>query len=160
MPNNMSQVYEGDRPYIFVSYAHADSGVVMPIINALMSEGYRVWYDAGIQAGSAFPDYIADHVHDCECVLMLISRSSLASDWCRNEVNYAISCRKKILPLYLEDVELPRGLEVQLGTVQALFWYAYGTDDEFNKALFAVPMLYPCLKPQGRRGVGPRVSRP
>ncbi|MDO4808201.1 MAG: toll/interleukin-1 receptor domain-containing protein, partial [Coriobacteriales bacterium] len=141
----MPQVYEGDCPYIFVSYAHADDDVVMPIISALAEEGYRVWYDAGIQAGSAFPDYIAGHVHDCECFLMLISRASLASDWCRNEVNYAIASRKKILPVYLEDVELPRGLEIQLGTVQALFWYAYKTDAEFNEALFAVPMLDPCL---------------
>ncbi|MDO4808001.1 MAG: toll/interleukin-1 receptor domain-containing protein [Coriobacteriales bacterium] len=162
MPGKMPEVYEGDRPFIFVSYAHADSDAVIPIITDLDDEGYRVWYDKGIQACSTFPDYIADHVHDCECFLMLISHASLVSDWCKNEVNYAIMCRKKILPVYLEDVELPRGLEIQLGTVQALFWYGYKTDAEFNEALFAVPMLDTCLKPEGkrRRGVKPRMPKP
>lgn len=65
-------VYEGNYPYVFVSYAHAD-GAVMPIIRALVDEGYRVWYDDGIQMGSSFPDYIADHVFGCAAFLMFIS---------------------------------------------------------------------------------------
>jgi hypothetical protein len=42
--------------------------------------------------------------------------------------------------------------------VQALYWYAYATDDEFNQKLFSVRMLDPCLKPEGRRrrGIPPR----
>jgi hypothetical protein len=154
----MPQVYEGDRPYIFVSYAHADKDAVLPIVRALVAEGYRVWYDRGIQAGSSFPDYIADHVYGCSCLLMLASRSSLASDWCKNEVNYALDLGRPILPVYLEDVELPRALQMRLGTVQALYWYAYDTDAKFNQDLFAVKMLDRCLTDEGRRrrGVRPR----
>lgn len=158
MPQQMPQVYEGDRPYIFVSYAHADRDAVLPIIRALVDEGYRVWYDDGIQAGSSFPDYIADRLFGCSCVLMLVSRSSLGSGWCRNEVEYALDLGRSVLPVYLEDVELPRALHLRLGSVQALYWYAYATDDEFNEKLFSVRMLDPCLKPEGRRrrGIPPR----
>jgi hypothetical protein len=157
MPENKPQVYEGDYPYVFVSYAHAD-GAAMPIIRALVDEGYRVWYDDGIQAGSSFPDYIADRLFGCSCVLMLVSRSSLGSGWCRNEVEYALDLGRPVLPVYLEDVELPRALRLRLGSVQALYWYAYATDDEFNEKLFSVRTLDPCLKPEGRRrrGIPPR----
>lgn len=157
MSGNKPQVYEGDYPYIFVSYAHAD-GAAMPIIRALAEEGYRVWYDDGIQAGSSFPDYIADRLFGCSCVLMLVSRSSLGSGWCRNEVEYALDLGRPVLPVYLEDVELPRALQMRLGSVQALYWHAYATDDEFNEKLFSVKLLNPCLKPEGRRhrGVPPR----
>ena len=153
----MPKPYEGDYPYIFVSYAHAD-GAVMPIIEALDREGYRVWYDEGIQAGSSFPDYIANRLHDCECVLICVSRSSIASGWCRNEVDYALELGKPMLPVYLEDVELPRALQMRIGTVQALYWYEFDSDDEFNRELFSVSMLDPCLTPAGkrRRGVPPR----
>lgn len=157
MSGNKPQAYEGDYPYVFVSYAHAD-GAAMPIIRALAEEGYRVWYDDGIQAGSSFPDYIANRLHDCSCVLMLVSRSSLTSGWCRNEVEYALDLGRPVLPVYLEDVELPRALQMRLGTVQALYWHAYTADDEFNAKLFSVKLLDPCLKPEGRghRGVPPR----
>ena len=161
MPDPKPQVYEGDYPYIFVSYAHAD-GAAMPINRALADEGYRVWYDDGIQAGSSFPDYIADRLHDCSCVIVLVSRSSLTSGWCRNEVEYALDLGRPVLPVYLEDVELPRALRMRLGSVQALFWFSYATDGEFYEKLFSVKMLDPCLRPEARRrrGVPPRSTRP
>ena len=161
MPQQMPQVYEGDYPYIFVSYAHADRDAVLPIIRALVDEGYRVWYDDGIQAGSSFPDYIANRLFGCSCVLMLVSRCSLSSDWCRNEVDYALNLKKHILPVYLEDVELSRALQMRLGTVHALYWHAYATDEEFNEKIFSVKLLDPCLRPEAKssRGVKPRSAQ-
>ena len=44
--------YKGDRPFLFISYAHKDSERVLPIIRRLMAQGYRVWYDAGIDPGT------------------------------------------------------------------------------------------------------------
>ena len=46
-------VYRGEKPYIFVSYAHVDSETVLPIAEELHKRGYRVWYDEGIEAGRA-----------------------------------------------------------------------------------------------------------
>lgn len=34
--------YEGDSPYIFVSYAHANTPAVMEVLEALHAEGYRI----------------------------------------------------------------------------------------------------------------------
>ena len=39
----MPDVYEGDSPYIFACYAHADRDAVLPMIGALVADGYRVW---------------------------------------------------------------------------------------------------------------------
>ena len=44
--------YEGGEPYIFISYAHKDTDRVMPILKALAAKGFRIWYDAGIEAGT------------------------------------------------------------------------------------------------------------
>ena len=31
--------YDGDKPYIFVSYAHKDADAVLPVIDALQKKG-------------------------------------------------------------------------------------------------------------------------
>ena len=53
-------MYNGNEPYIFISYAHKNSDVVLPIIEALADNGFRVWYDAGIEAGTEWPEYVAE----------------------------------------------------------------------------------------------------
>ncbi|MDO4807729.1 MAG: TIR domain-containing protein [Coriobacteriales bacterium] len=154
----MPKVYEGDQPYIFVSYAHADDAVALPLIDALMAEGYRVWYDAGVEETEDFPDYIADHVYGCASFIMLVSGSALGSVWCVQEAKYAFKLNKRILPIYLEDVELPRGLDLCIGTKQAMRWYEYESDEAFYKKLFKARRLEDCLTSEGRRrrGVQPR----
>ena len=43
--------YEGQDKYIFVSYCHKDRAYVFPVIEQLTKDGYRVWYDEGIDPG-------------------------------------------------------------------------------------------------------------
>ena len=71
MPEELPRVYEGDLPYMFVRYAHADRDAVLPIVAALVDKGYREWYDDGIPPTAVFPEYIADHVYRCSCFVML-----------------------------------------------------------------------------------------
>ena len=59
---NKIKPYEGNRPYIFISYAHANSPAVMQITEVLSERGYRIWYDEGIEVGSEWPEYIAEHL--------------------------------------------------------------------------------------------------
>ena len=42
MPDKPFEAYPGNEPYIFVSYAHADSDVVYPEIKWLHDTGFRV----------------------------------------------------------------------------------------------------------------------
>ena len=37
--------YDGDEPYIFVSYAPSDSRVVYGELARLREAGFRIWYD-------------------------------------------------------------------------------------------------------------------
>ena len=62
MQYNVPIAYKGNQPYIFISYAHKDSDSVLPIIARLQKEGYRVWYDEEIVAGSNWDVYISEHL--------------------------------------------------------------------------------------------------
>ena len=44
--------YQGDEPYIFVSYSHTDSSSVFPELSRLKNQGFNIWYDEGIEAGT------------------------------------------------------------------------------------------------------------
>ena len=84
--NERIPAYEGREPYIFVSYAHKNSDSVMPVIESLFADKYRVWYDEGIAPGSEWPKNIEDHLREAAAVLVFVSEESLASPNCENEV--------------------------------------------------------------------------
>ncbi|MDO4798824.1 MAG: TIR domain-containing protein [Coriobacteriales bacterium] len=157
MAGGKPAVYEGDRDYVFACYAHADELVVLPIIRALASEGYRVWYDDGIELASQYPMRIADHVYGCAFFILFVSRASLRSGWCSTEVNYALDLGKTVLPVFLEDVELTRDLQMRLGRTQSLFWHEL-SEHSFYVRLFGTARMDSCLTPTGKRkrGVRPR----
>lgn len=137
-------VYEGSEQYIFVSYAHKDSAIVIPIINALQSAGFRVWYDQGIQAGTEWPAYIEGHLNQCRCVLVCMSPATIESVNCRNEINYACMLQKDMLVVYLEPTELAKGMNLQLNSQQSLFRYRHTSDKTFLSEVIQANILMPC----------------
>lgn len=140
----MANIYEGNKPFVFISYAHKDTARVLPIVEALVSKGIRVWYDAGIEAGSEWPEYIATHLKSCACTLCFISQNYDISDNCRRELTYALNCKRPTMSVYLDPCQLSDGLELQLGLVQAIFCNRFSTLDLLTDSLAAVPMIAAC----------------
>lgn len=137
-------VYEGYEPYIFVSYAHKDSEKVVSVISGLQQRGFRVWYDSGIEAGSEWPEYIAEHLENAAVVLVFMSPAATASRNCRNEINYALDLGKDILVVYIEDTVLTGGMRLQLSSTQALYRSRHSSDAAFMEELCRSRILLPC----------------
>ena len=140
------QVYEGQEKYIFVSYAHKDNPRVIPIIEEMAEEGFRIWYDTGIEAGTEWPEYIGERLAKCECFITFISPSAVASDNCRNEIYLACKLNKKILVAYLENTDLSYGLDLQLGSKQSIFLARQIDRDDFVEQICIAPILQECKK--------------
>ena len=111
--------YEGNEPYIFVSYSHKDSERVLPILNAMNAAGYRVWYDEGIPWTSEWPAVIAQHILNCGICMAFLSSTSVESDHCRREIHFSQSEHKPILSAYLENVQKPV-IKYELGMYQSV----------------------------------------
>jgi hypothetical protein len=126
----MFKPYIGELPYCFVSYAHADSEVVYPIIRELHDRGVLLWYDEGIDAGAEWQEFIADRILHCEKFLLFISPNSVKSHHVGQEINYANGKRKPIMPVFLKQTKLNAGIEMTISTFQALFYYAFKNDSE------------------------------
>lgn len=133
--------YEGTQPYIFVSYAHKNDAAVLEIIGMLQSRGFRVWYDEGIEAGSEWPESIASHLERAQLVLAFLSPAYLQSDNCRKEMHYALTKKKPVINVYLEQTELSPGMEMQIGNLFALMKYTYPSEEYFYDKLFSAELL-------------------
>lgn len=130
----VQKVYEGSKPYVFVSYSHDDRELVLKLIEDLMIRGCRLWYDIGDRHGEDYNGEIATHLKKAKCVLYMITSNSikLGSGYIRNELNFAIKKGIKICPIYLENVELPDELELMIGRLQAISYF----DSDVNKEEF------------------------
>ena len=143
--NEMPKAYEGNEPYIFISYAHKDSEKVIPAIKGMQDAGYPVWYDAGIQVGSEWPDYIAEHLLGSSLVIAFISEHSIASDNCRQEIVYALDKHKHVLTVRLDEAKLKPGMEMQLNLCQSLLAFKHSTVESYVDELIRAPFISQCL---------------
>ena len=60
MADRPSPAYDGDEPYVFVSYSHEDHDLAYGQIRWLQDQGFNVWWDEGISPGAAWRGELAD----------------------------------------------------------------------------------------------------
>ena len=136
--------YEGKDKYIFVSYCHRDRAHVFPIVEQLVKDGYRVWYDEGIDPGSEWPEIIAKHLNGAAVCLAFITENALHSHNCRREINFALLKKKYFISVILEPVQMSLGMEMQLSSSQSIFKYTLPGDGEFFAKLYDTAALKQC----------------
>ena len=126
----LKKPYKGDENYIFISYAHKDIKDVRSLIEQLQDNGFNVWYDEGIDPGTEWDENIASHIKDCSYFIAYMTNNYLESQNCRDEINYARDLDKERLLIYGEDVELPEGMKMRLGRLQAIYKNKYSNEKE------------------------------
>jgi hypothetical protein len=92
----------------FVSYARHDEEFVVRFTQRLREEGVNVWRDRDdIPAGASWDDEIDSALQRCTHVLFVASTASVKSDNVGDELSAAINYGKLIVPILLEDCQLP-----------------------------------------------------
>lgn len=130
-------VYE---PYIFIFYDGRDRDTALRVIHRINEGGYRtVVGEAGAEQDG---EKLAKELLGSYCVLNLITHSYADSLECRQMVTYAQQKKKDMIDLYVEDAELPSGLEMQLRGGDSL--RLSDGEEEFYKKLFALPVIETC----------------
>lgn len=127
------EAYEGEDPYLFISYSHQDAHLVFPEITQLRDAGYNIWYDEGVAASNEWPEEIANAVLGCSVFVCFISPRATNSINCRNEINLALNEKKPFLAIHLEETDLPPGLRLRMGDLQAIIKEKIPADRYFTK---------------------------
>jgi len=133
--------YKGKEPYIFISYSHKDTSLVFDIITEFHNLGYNIWYDEGIDPGNEWPEEVSVALKGCSLFIVFISENSVSSRNVRNEINLALNKNLPFLAIHLEDAELIGGLDLQMGSIQAIMKYRIEDNEFYHKANQSIERL-------------------
>jgi hypothetical protein len=76
---------ESDMGEIFLCYKSEDETRAKIITEALVRQGYSVWWDRIIPPGKTYGEVIEEALDPAKCVIVLWSKESVKSDWVKNE---------------------------------------------------------------------------
>lgn len=91
---------------VFISYARADRGRVRLIAQALMAEGFSVWWDPEIKPGKKWDDLIRRELESADAVVTCWTKTSSKSKWVLAETSFADG-RKKLAPALVQACDPP-----------------------------------------------------
>ena len=87
---------------IFISYSHTDRAACDSIAGSLSVAGsFDIWYDKGLIPGEVYRKKIADKIKSSDIFVILLSGRSTKSDWVLDELEFARSSRKQIIPVWI-----------------------------------------------------------
>ena len=140
------RAYSGEQPYVFVSYSHANSNVVFPLIKQLHNKGYRIWYDEGIDPSTEWRKIIAKRLMPAKAVLFFISPEAVESKFVNREISFADEENIPIIPVFLKETELTGDLRLTLTLLQRIHYFRYPNDEAFFEELLRSPHLRNCFE--------------
>ncbi len=92
----------------FFSYSRKDSDFVKRIATDLKKAGANVWLDQlDIAPGSPWDDAIQNALNGAQGLIVILSDDSVKSKNVMDEVSYAMSQGKKVVPLIIESCPIP-----------------------------------------------------
>jgi len=92
----------------FISYSRVNKDFALKLARELKSEGFPIWLDLlDIPAGARWDDEIEWALHECGIFMVILTTASIASENAKDEIGYAIDHGKRILPILLEECEIP-----------------------------------------------------
>ena len=105
----MATAYQGNKPYIFLSYAHADKELAHQVVDYLHEHNFKVWFDEGIHTGTQWKEVILEKIANPNCSVMvfLATQNSLVSGECKKELYFANKKGIPIINMVMDKPKLP-----------------------------------------------------
>ena len=122
------------RPDVFISYSRENQQDVIKLVEYLRGQGLAVWMDeSDIHGATMWTKEIVEAIRASSLFILAISRHSTGSKNVVKELALASEREKIILPIYLEQCDIPETMEYQLAGIQniALFTLDKGKAYEF-----------------------------
>jgi len=100
---------------VFISYSRNDTDRVLPWVHKLQSGSVKPFFDTdALVGGDDWREAIVDAIDSSRLMIFIASRHSFASKYALSELSLATERDKKVLPVFLEDVSIPKKFALQL----------------------------------------------
>ena len=118
---------------VFISYKREESEKAFAVKDLIEKWGIKTWIDKdGIFSSYDFKEVIEKAIENTKVVIFMSSEKSNYSDYVKNEIKYAITCKKKIIPVMLDHSPFGDGLRMDLANVDQV---DYTIQPEFERKL-------------------------
>ena len=85
---------------VFISYSRKETRHLNTIKRVIEGQGFTAWFDTqNIPPGANFEDVINRSIRDSFCVIALLSKAALSSEWVQKEVEFALDEGLPIIPI-------------------------------------------------------------
>lgn len=132
---------------IFISYASEDRLAAGKLADALIRQGWSVWWDPDIPPGHIWDELIEQELAAVRCVVVLWSASSVGKQWVKAEAAEA-AARGILVPALIEDVKPPLAFR-QIEAARLCDWCGELEHREFQQLLGTVSRLVHAHVPAG-----------
>jgi hypothetical protein len=98
---------------IFISHSHKDKHFVDSLAMQLVHHHVNVWLDRWeLAIGDSIVEKVQDAIDESSALLVILSKYSVASEWCKKELNGGLlkeleEKRVFVMPVLVEDCEIP-----------------------------------------------------
>ena len=110
--------YEGNEPYVFISYCREDTALCNQIIKFLAENGIRVWYDNAIHVGDMWPDVIANHLKKSSACILIMTDGFVRSINCNKELVFSYKHKIPTVPILLDGTNISPGMDLMISAAQ------------------------------------------
>jgi len=102
----------------FLSYSSKDKSFASQFAKDLRDQAHKVWIDEeDIKLGETIRRSIEKGIENTHFLIFLVSKSSIASEWCQRELDIALQKETEsntvVLPLLLESCKIPSILKTK-----------------------------------------------
>jgi hypothetical protein len=133
-------------PDIFISYAREDIATARIVAKELEARGWSLFWDRRIPHGQDFNAYLQKQIDAAWCIVVLWSKTSVASQFVRDEAAEGLDGR--LVPVLIESTRQPLGFR-QLQAADLSGWRGQPADEEFSRLLSSIEALAPVSRPTG-----------
>ncbi len=105
---------------IFISHSHQDKEFVDKLAKMLVLAKHHVWVDRWeLKLGDSLTSRIQESLTTSSAILVILSKSSVASEWCKRELNAGLIRELEeqntiVMPVVIDDCTIPLFLKDKL----------------------------------------------
>jgi hypothetical protein len=133
---------------VYVSHIPDDAPFVEQLTADLALKGHDVWVDLeDIGAGSGWRTAITKAIRSCRAFLLVLSNRSVSSSHIVKELSIADSHNRLIIPVLVNEVEIPHDMEYQLADLQLIDFSHIKYEDGLKRILAALDSVEAYITP-------------
>lgn len=124
---------------VFISYRNdLGSNFARLLYERLQRDGYSVFFDIESMQNGKFNCQIVEEIEGCNDFLLVLSKGALdrctnENDWLRKEIEYAIICEKKIIPILGCGFSFPEFLPESISQIK--YYHGVHENNEYFDAV-------------------------